>query len=216
MVVCGDLRPGWVPVTVFYCTVLASHSACQPTHSACLPTHLPFLHNLYFLLSSRRILGHSIEEQALKVTIPKRLSAPGLPELNHSQAEAVRRVLQQPLSLIQGPPGTGKTVTSATIVYQASLVLSRGSKVGQRQGTAQRFLQLQECASAGRLCPGAAAATGNRQTNAGRSRPLPSPPSATNAFLPSGARCLASAVGQDGAGAGAGGCPLQHCGGPPG
>lgn len=34
------------------------------------------------------------------------------------QAEAVQRVLQQPLSLIQGPPGTGKTVTSATIVYQ--------------------------------------------------------------------------------------------------
>ena len=55
------------------------------------------------------------------MTIPKRLSAPGLPELNHSQAEAVRRVLQQPLSLIQGPPGTGKTVTSATIVYQASI-----------------------------------------------------------------------------------------------
>ena len=73
------------------------------------------------LLLACRILGHSIEEQALKVTIPKRLSAPGLPELNHSQAEAVRRVLQQPLSLIQGPPGTGKTVTSATIVYQASI-----------------------------------------------------------------------------------------------
>jgi regulator of nonsense transcripts 1 len=52
------------------------------------------------------------------VTLPKRLTAPGLPELNHSQAEAVQRVLQQPLSLIQGPPGTGKTVTSATIVYQ--------------------------------------------------------------------------------------------------
>lgn len=34
------------------------------------------------------------------------------------QADAVQRVLQQPLSLIQGPPGTGKTVTSATIVYQ--------------------------------------------------------------------------------------------------
>lgn len=65
-----------------------------------------------------RILGHQIEEQALKVTLPKKLTAPGLPELNHSQAEAVQRVLQQPLSLIQGPPGTGKTVTSATIVYQ--------------------------------------------------------------------------------------------------
>ena len=70
------------------------------------------------VLPSRRILGHTIEEQALKVTIPKKLTAPGLPDLNHSQAEAVQRVLQQPLSLIQGPPGTGKTVTSATIVYQ--------------------------------------------------------------------------------------------------
>lgn len=35
--------------------------------------------------SAYRLLGHAIEEQALKVTIPKRLSAPGLPELNHSQ-----------------------------------------------------------------------------------------------------------------------------------
>lgn len=54
----------------------------------------------------------------MKVAMPKRLSAPGLPELNASQASAVRSVLQQPLSLIQGPPGTGKTVTSASIVYQ--------------------------------------------------------------------------------------------------
>jgi regulator of nonsense transcripts 1 len=53
---------------------------------------------------------------------PKKLSAPGLPELNHSQLEAVSRVLAAPLSLIQGPPGTGKTVTSATIVYQLARV----------------------------------------------------------------------------------------------
>jgi regulator of nonsense transcripts 1 len=61
-------------------------------------------------------------------------SAPGLPELNHSQMYAVKSVLQKPISLIQvgtqvendhlghllslqGPPGTGKTVTSASIVY---------------------------------------------------------------------------------------------------
>jgi regulator of nonsense transcripts 1 len=49
--------------------------------------------------------------------MPKRFSAPGLPELNHSQMYAVKSVLQKPLSLIQGPPGTGKTVTSASIVY---------------------------------------------------------------------------------------------------
>ena len=48
---------------------------------------------------------------------PKRYSAPGLPELNASQQDAVKAVLSRPLSLIQGPPGTGKTVTSATVVY---------------------------------------------------------------------------------------------------
>ena len=33
--------------------------------------------------------------------MPKRFSAPGLPELNHSQMFAVKSVLQKPLSLIQ-------------------------------------------------------------------------------------------------------------------
>ena len=45
----------------------------------------------------RRLLGHAVEDQALKVTVPKKLTAPGLPDLNHSQLEAVQRVLQQPL-----------------------------------------------------------------------------------------------------------------------
>jgi regulator of nonsense transcripts 1 len=44
-------------------------------------------------------------------------AVPGLPSWNESQVEAVKAVLQRPLSLIQGPPGTGKTVTSATLVY---------------------------------------------------------------------------------------------------
>ena len=64
-----------------------------------------------------RILGHDVDQQTLRVTVPARLSVPGLPELNHSQLSAVRSVIQKPLSLIQGPPGTGKTVTSASIVY---------------------------------------------------------------------------------------------------
>ncbi|CAF4463145.1 unnamed protein product [Rotaria socialis] len=64
-----------------------------------------------------RLLGHEVDDLVMKVTLPKRFSAPGLPELNHSQVYAVKTVLQRPLSLIQGPPGTGKTVTSATIVY---------------------------------------------------------------------------------------------------
>ncbi|KAJ2923996.1 hypothetical protein H1R20_g3978, partial [Candolleomyces eurysporus] len=64
-----------------------------------------------------KLLGHEVESQALRTQMPKRFSAPGLPELNHSQMYAVKSVLQKPLSLIQGPPGTGKTVTSASIVY---------------------------------------------------------------------------------------------------
>eukprot|EP01061_Rhynchopus_euleeides_P013959 TRINITY_DN24228_c0_g1_i1.p1 TRINITY_DN24228_c0_g1~~TRINITY_DN24228_c0_g1_i1.p1 ORF type:complete len:586 (+),score=225.93 TRINITY_DN24228_c0_g1_i1:3-1760(+) len=64
-----------------------------------------------------RLLGHAVEVQNFKNSLPKRFSAVGLPELNHSQVSAVKNVLQKPLSLIQGPPGTGKTVTSATVVY---------------------------------------------------------------------------------------------------
>lgn len=65
-----------------------------------------------------RLLGHNVApENFPKCDLPSEFSAPGLPELNHSQIAAVEYVLQNPLSLIQGPPGTGKTVTSAAIVY---------------------------------------------------------------------------------------------------
>ena len=64
-----------------------------------------------------KLLGHEVEPQSLRTQMPKRFSAPGLPELNHSQMYAVKSVLQKPISLIQGPPGTGKTVTSASVVY---------------------------------------------------------------------------------------------------
>lgn len=67
-----------------------------------------------------KLLGHDVDPVVLRTSMPKRFSAPGLPELNHSQVGAVKTVLQRPLSLIQGPPGTGKTVTSATIVYHLS------------------------------------------------------------------------------------------------
>lgn len=66
------------------------------------------------------LLGHQVEPQAIRASLPSKYQAPGLPELNHSQIAAVKTVLQRPLSLIQGPPGTGKTVTSATIVYHLS------------------------------------------------------------------------------------------------
>ncbi|KAL3619416.1 Regulator of nonsense transcripts 1-like protein [Castilleja foliolosa] len=63
------------------------------------------------------LLGHEVEMQMVRNTLPRRFGAPGLPELNASQVFAVKSVLQKPISLIQGPPGTGKTVTSAAIIY---------------------------------------------------------------------------------------------------
>ncbi|BGP53780.1 hypothetical protein JCM8202_005552 [Rhodotorula sphaerocarpa] len=68
-----------------------------------------------------KLMGHDADPpQVLRAQMPKRVSAPFLPDLNHSQIYAVKSVLQKPLSLIQGPPGTGKTVTSASIVYHLS------------------------------------------------------------------------------------------------
>ena len=64
-----------------------------------------------------RLLGHDVAPVNMKMQLPKKFTVPGLPELNASQINAVKSVLQKPLNLIQGPPGTGKTVTSATIIY---------------------------------------------------------------------------------------------------
>ncbi len=71
-----------------------------------------------------RLLGHDVAAAPMKANLPKKYSVPGLPELNGSQVNAVKSVLQKPLSLIQGPPGTGKTVTSATIIYHLAKVNS--------------------------------------------------------------------------------------------
>lgn len=67
------------------------------------------------------LLGNEIQGPSLSFILPNQISAPGLPELNFSQIQAVQSVLKRPLSLIQGPPGTGKTVTSATIVHLLAL-----------------------------------------------------------------------------------------------
>ncbi|KAJ5228044.1 hypothetical protein N7489_008752 [Penicillium chrysogenum] len=69
-----------------------------------------------------RLLGHEVAAAPMKTQIPKKFSVPGLPDLNGSQINAVKSVLQRPLSLIQGPPGTGKTVTSATIIYHLAKI----------------------------------------------------------------------------------------------
>ena len=68
-------------------------------------------------LYSALLGGYDPEKGRTRHAVPKKFSAPGLPELNESQQFAVRHVMGNALSLIQGPPGTGKTVTSATIVY---------------------------------------------------------------------------------------------------
>ena len=64
-----------------------------------------------------RLLGHEVQQQAIKAHVPSVLSAPGLPPLNPPQILACQSVLTSPLALIQGPPGTGKTVTSASLVF---------------------------------------------------------------------------------------------------
>ncbi|KAJ2720044.1 ATP-dependent RNA helicase [Coemansia sp. Benny D115] len=64
-----------------------------------------------------KLLGHEVEKVELETKMPRQFNAPGLPELNASQIDAIKSALRSPLSLIQGPPGTGKTVTSATLVY---------------------------------------------------------------------------------------------------
>lgn len=69
-----------------------------------------------------KLLGHEVAAAPMKINLPKKYSVPGLPELNGSQINAVKSVLQKPLSLIQGPPGTGKTVTSATVIYHLAKV----------------------------------------------------------------------------------------------
>ena len=58
-----------------------------------------------------KILGHEVDESTanIKTEMPKMLSVKGLPTLNQFQLNAVKKALQNPLSLIQGPPGSGKS-----------------------------------------------------------------------------------------------------------
>lgn len=74
-----------------------------------------------------KLLGHEVAVAPMRTTMPKKFTAPGLPDLNGSQISAIKAVLSTPLSLIQGPPGTGKTVTSATIIFH--LAKMNGSQV---------------------------------------------------------------------------------------
>jgi len=64
-----------------------------------------------------KLLGHEVNSVEFDIKLPSKFSIQGFAELNVSQANAIKNVLQRPLSLIQGPPGTGKTVTSATIIH---------------------------------------------------------------------------------------------------
>lgn len=46
-----------------------------------------------------RLLGHEVEQQTLRVHMPKRFSAPGLPELNHSQVTRVSGSMLQQIDI---------------------------------------------------------------------------------------------------------------------
>ncbi|KAI9298215.1 hypothetical protein K502DRAFT_336765 [Neoconidiobolus thromboides FSU 785] len=69
-----------------------------------------------------KLLGHDLESQTIRTQIPKKFQAKNLPELNHSQINAVKCVLQKPLSLIQGPPGTAKLSNEQILVCAPSNV----------------------------------------------------------------------------------------------
>lgn len=80
-----------------------------------------------------RILGHNVEPVEFSSPLPDNLTVPKLTKLNESQANAVRTVLQRPLSLIQGPPGTGKTFTSATIIYHLRNMINNRTKSDRKK-----------------------------------------------------------------------------------
>ncbi|KAG7267922.1 LOW QUALITY PROTEIN: hypothetical protein CRUP_006672 [Coryphaenoides rupestris] len=52
-----------------------------------------------------KLLGHEVEDVVIKCQLPKRFTAQGLPDLNHSQVYAVKTVLQRPP---QSDPGTSR------------------------------------------------------------------------------------------------------------
>ena len=54
-----------------------------------------------------RLLGHQVEEHALRVHMPKRFSAEGLPELNHSQVMFYLLTCPAKLDGLQSRPAHG-------------------------------------------------------------------------------------------------------------
>jgi len=73
-----------------------THTHISPNTEYRIHTHTGYLYHL--------LLGHKVEPQTLKTgnILSAKVSAPGLPVLNHSQVLAVKNVLTKPLSLIQG------------------------------------------------------------------------------------------------------------------
>ncbi|GAX77331.1 hypothetical protein CEUSTIGMA_g4777.t1 [Chlamydomonas eustigma] len=117
--VCLELRESSVPdeCTVGYTVEFVWKSTSFDRMKTALNTFREYSASISgYLFHS--ILGHTLEPTLLRFQAPKKgFNVPGLPDLNPSQVNAIKSVLQQPLSLIQGPPGTGKTVTSAALVY---------------------------------------------------------------------------------------------------
>ena len=65
-----------------------------------------------------RILGRTQPSTEEKKRNFEHVIPPNLPDLNHSQLNAVKQVLSKPVSLIQGPPGTGKVNFSSQITIE--------------------------------------------------------------------------------------------------
>ena len=95
---------------------LLGHEVEEQNVKCTLPKRYIYL-SLFFVLITVKLVsrhGHCLESSLyffllqhliLKLPLfPSRFSAPGLPELNHSQVYAVKTVLQRPLSLIQVRP----------------------------------------------------------------------------------------------------------------
>jgi regulator of nonsense transcripts 1 len=79
----------------------------------------------------RKLLGHEKDDMVMNVNLPERISAPGLPELNHSQVYAVKTVLQQHLSLIQVTRTVGVKFKSVTYMFSYVVYLKGSSRCWQ-------------------------------------------------------------------------------------
>ena len=91
-----------------------------------------------------RLLGHQVEEHALRVHMPKRFSAEGLPELNHSQVLVPLLTCLARLDGVQSRPAhghlDGRTVCLQMCVLQRSMC---NDLLGLNSGASKLFKSLE-------------------------------------------------------------------------